>query len=231
MLNLLFPPQCMLCHEAVQQQGTLCAGCWPKLAFISEPFCDSCGQPFDFSLGRDILCAECLRETPAFARARSVMRYNDVSRPLVTRLKYADQQHLAAMYGGWLKNSGRELIESSDIMVPVPLHYWRFLGRRYNQSALLAYALARHCGLPVLPDALARRRATRPQPGLTRRQRKANVRGAFHVPARNAALIQNKRLLLIDDVMTTRATVNECCKTLLLAGAAQVNVLTLARKY
>jgi ComF family protein len=116
------------------------------------------------------------------------------------------------------------------VIVPVPLHYWRFVGRRYNQSALLAYALARHCGLPVLPDGLARIRPTRPQASLSRAQRQSNVKGAFSVTRRQAAKLTGKAVLLVDDVQTTSATVHECSRALLAGGAAAVRVLTLARK-
>ncbi len=230
LLNLLFPPQCLVCLLTVATHGTLCPECWGKVGFIADPYCECCGHPFDYSLGKGALCAGCMQAPPAFAKARSVFRYDDASRALVTKLKYADQIHLSAIYGAWLARFGKELAQESDVIVPVPLHYWRFVGRRYNQSASMAYSMQKHCALPVIPDAVKRTRRTKPQPGLTRRQRKENVRGAFLVPARSAARLKNKRVLLIDDVMTTHATIGECAKALLKAGAAQVNVLTLARK-
>ena len=176
------------------------------------------------------MCGNCLRERPPYAKARAVFRYDEYSRALILKLKYADQSQLAAVYGTWLANFGKEVIATSDIIVPVPLHYWRFIGRRYNQSALLAYALKKHCNLPVLPDALKRTRATKPQPGLTRKQRQENVKGAFAVHPRHVAAIKGKTILLIDDVMTTSATIEQCTNVLLAAGAMHVNVLTLARK-
>ncbi len=230
LLNLLFPPQCLVCHAPVGSNGTLCVACWQQIRFITDPYCTTCGNPFDFSLGAGAICGECIREHPPYAMGRAVFRYDEHSRALVTRLKYADQSQLAATYGLWLANFGKEVVAKSDVIVPVPLHYWRFLGRRYNQSALLAYALSKHCGLPVIPDALKRIRRTRPQPGLTRQQRQENVKGAFIVSPRHAAQLKGKTLLLIDDVMTTSATIHECSRVLLKAGAMQVYVLTLARK-
>jgi ComF family protein len=230
LLNLLFPPHCLMCDNTVPDHGTLCGDCWQGVRFITDPFCACCGHPFDFALGKDALCGECLREQPPFERARAVFRYDENSRALITKLKYADQAHLSAVYGAWLANFGKELIEASDVMVPVPLHYWRFVGRRYNQSALLAYSIKKYCGLAVLPDGLKRTRATKPQPGLTRKQRKTNVKNAFAVPAHALPLIKHKNVLLIDDVMTTSATIGECAKTLVKAGAASINVLTLAKK-
>ncbi|MDE3015554.1 MAG: ComF family protein [Pseudomonadota bacterium] len=230
LLNLIFPPQCLSCNAQVPAHGALCLACWSQIKFITDPYCAACGLPFDFALGVDALCGDCLRDRPPFSRARAVFRYDEASRQLVTKLKYADQTQLAAVYGGWLSKFGRELVGSSDVIVPVPLAYWRFVGRRYNQAALLARALSNHSKLPLLPDGLKRIRATRPQPGLTRRQRRDNVRGAFAVTPRSAAKLKGKSVLLVDDVMTTSATLSECTRALLKAETTSVNVLTLARK-
>ena len=229
LLNLLFPPQCLTCRAMVPTHGTLCLPCWQQVQFITEPCCQCCGYPFDFAMGSEAMCAECLRERPPFARARSAIRYNDASRPLILRLKYQDQTYLARIYGPWLASAGRTLVESSDIIVPVPLHYWRFVRRRYNQSALLAQALARECALPVLVDALKRTRHTPPQAGLQRKDRLTNVKNAFVASKRGKAAIKGKTVLLVDDVMTTRATIDECTRALLKAGAQCVNIVTLGR--
>ena len=230
LIDLIFPPQCLSCNAVVPAHGTLCLACWGQVKFIADPLCACCGLPFDFALGDGALCGDCLRERPPYSRARAVFRYDEASRQLVTKLKYADQTQLAAVYGGWLAKFGRELVAVSDVIVPVPMAYWRFVGRRYNQAALLALALAKQSKLPLLPDGLKRIRATQPQPGLTRRQRQDNVRGAFAVSPRTTLKIKGKSALLVDDVMTTSATTSECAKTLLKAGAMSVNVLTLARK-
>lgn len=230
LLDVVFPPQCLSCHAIVAQAGNLCLPCWQNIHFITEPYCAACGLPFEYSIGEGALCGVCLHAAPSFARARSAFTYDDASRALVLQLKYADQTHLAATYGVWLARFGSELIAGSDLIVPVPLHWRRFVSRRYNQAALLAYALRRQCGLPVLPDALLRTRPTAPQSGLTRKQRQKNVRGALRANPRHAAVVRGKNILLIDDVMTTMATVEQCAKALRKAGATQVNVLTLARK-
>ena len=230
LLNFLFPPQCLICSASVAATGTLCLDCWQQVQFIAEPYCECCGLPFDYALGKGALCGECLRERPVYGRARAIFRYNEHSKALVLKLRYADQLHLAAVYGTWLGNFGKEVVAVSDVIIPVPLHYWRFIGRRYNQAALLAGALKKHSGLPVLPDGLKRIRPTQPQPGLTRKQRQDNVKGAFAVHPRHGTAIKGKNILLIDDVMTTSATINQCVKVLLKAGAMQVNVLTLAKK-
>ena len=229
LLNLLFPPQCLHCDVIVPKHGTLCQPCWQKIQFITEPMCVCCGLPFDYSMGEGALCGECLREHPAYGHGRAVFRYNEYSGALVTKLKYHDQAYLAAVYGAWLAQAGAPLIAASDVIVPVPLHYWRFVGRRYNQSALLAQALSKKCGLTCLPNGLMRTRKTLSQTGLSRSQRENNVRGAFAVTPRFLDRIKDKTILLIDDVMTTGATIDACSKALLKAGAVNVNVLTLAR--
>lgn len=229
-LNLLFPPQCLVCNAIVPEHGTLCLECWQKIRFITEPMCAACGLPFDFALGENALCGDCMRDLPSFKHARAVFRYDEHSRALITKFKYADQTHLAKTYGTWLAKAGKELILQSDIIVPVPLYYWRLVHRRYNQSALLAKALSAHTGLTWQADALRRVRPTLQQTGLSRSQREDNVRGAFVVDAKQCGKIKKNRVLLIDDVMTTASTLEHCAKALLKAGAKQVNALTLARR-
>lgn len=228
-LDIIFPPQCLSCEEMVGTHGTLCQPCWQQISFISPPYCHACGLPFEYSIGEGTLCGDCLHSLPPFTHARSALTYDEHSRGLILKLKYADQTHLASIYGPWLARCGKELLEQADLIVPVPLHYWRFITRRYNQSALLATSLHKQTGLPVIPDALLRKRPTKPQAGLTRKQRQDNVRGAFEVHKRWKDSIKGKHIVLVDDVMTTSATVNGCTKALLNAGAADVYVLTLAR--
>ena len=229
LLDTVFPPQCLNCDTLVTAYGTLCQPCWQQVAFITPPYCHACGLPFEYTLGHEALCGECIYTLPPFAQARAAIRYDEHSRGMVLKLKYADQTQLAPIYGTWLARAGKELIEQCDILVPVPLHYRRFIGRRYNQSALLAYSLTTHTGLPVIPDALVRKRHTPPQAGLSKKQRNDNVKGAFHAHPKHAAQIKGRSILLIDDVMTTSATAAQCSKALLDAGASRVHVLTLAR--
>ncbi|MEQ1789587.1 MAG: ComF family protein [Rickettsiales bacterium] len=228
-LNLLFPPQCLNCDVRVPTHGTLCLPCWQQIGFISDPMCECCGLPFDYDIGEHALCASCLQTRPAYGRARAAFRYDEHSRKLITRFKYADQTQLAKIYGTWLAKAGGEIIAQTDIIIPVPLHYWRFVHRRFNQSALLAQVVSRKTGLKYLPNGIKRTRHTTPQTGLTRKQREKNVKGAFIIPPRYAEKIKGRNILLIDDVITTGSTIEQCTKILLKAGAAQVNVLTLAR--
>ncbi len=229
LLDILFPPQCLNCDARVPTHGTLCVNCWQMVGFISDPMCECCGLPFDYDIGVNSLCGECLQERPPYAHARAAFRYDEHSRRLITRFKYSDYTQLAKIYGIWLAKAGGELLGSSDLIIPVPLHYFRFVSRRFNQSAMLAHSLAKKTGIKYLPGALKRTRHTTPQAGLSRSQRVQNVSGAFTLNTRYKLLIKGKNILLIDDVMTTGSTIEQCTKVLLKNGAMQVNVLTLAR--
>jgi ComF family protein len=183
----------------------------------------------DFDPGLDMLCAGCIREPPAFDRARAALAYDDASRPLVLGLKHGDQTHAAPAYARWLQRAAGPLLAEADVIAPVPLHRWRLWHRRYNQAALLALALGRAGGVPVVPDLLVRRKRTPSQGGLNRTERRRNVRGAFVVRPGHAARVKGARVLLVDDVLTTGATVSECAKALRRAGAAAVDIAVLAR--
>ncbi len=228
-LNALLPPRCLACGAGVAATGSLCAACWGDLTFLAPPHCAACGFPFDYDLGAGALCAACSREPPAYDRARAVLRYDETSRGLLLRFKHGDRTEGAPAYGQWLSRAGAELVESAEAILPVPLHRWRLFSRRYNQSALLAQALGRASGLPVLPDALRRTRNTPSQGRLSIAARRRNVSGAFAVPSQARARLEGRRVLLVDDVLTTGATVEACARSLKRAGAAGVDVLTLAR--
>jgi ComF family protein len=228
-LDLLLPPQCLKCRLPVDRQGLLCAECWRGVAFIGPPCCAVCGLPFAHDEGPEAICGACVKEPPSFARARAAMVYDAASRALVLGFKHGDRIEAAAPFGRWLARAGAEFLAEADLVVPVPLHRWRLWRRRYNQAALLARALARASALEVVPDLLVRRRATASQHQLSRAQRRLNVRGAFAVDRRRSARLEGARVVLVDDVLTTGATVGACTRALLGAGARSVDVLTLAR--
>lgn len=213
----------------VDQAASLCADCWAKITFLADPLCSCCGLPFEYDLGDDIFCGSCIRYPPAFARARAVMTYDDHSRHMILGFKHADKTELARMFGQWMARAGQELTKECDLILPVPLHPFRLIKRRFNQSALLAKALADIAGKPAHMMILKRHRATASQGGLNASGRRKNMAGAFGIPARKRARIENRKILLIDDVLTTGATVNACARTLMRAGAHQVDVITLCR--
>lgn len=229
LVGTLFPPRCASCHETVTRHGALCAKCWGNMHFITEPFCLRCGLPFEYHLGMDAICGVCLRSPPAFAQARSVLRYDASSRQTVRAFKYHDKTQLAPVFAPWLARAGEQFLSRVEWIIPVPLHWKRLLLRRYNQAALLAYALSHVCGLPVLPDIVLRKKSTPPQAGLTRKGRENNMRGAFMVRENMRAALKSKSVLLIDDVMTTGTTLNACARVLHDAGVVDVYAVTLAR--
>mgnify|MGYP000120140376 CR=1 FL=1 len=226
-LDLMLPPQCLACDTLVDTPGSLCPRCWYTIGFLAPPWCLRCGRPFALDPGDGAQCGACTAQPPGWDRGRAVMRYDAHSRDLVLGFKHADRTEAAPAFGQWLARAGGALVTEADAVVPVPLHPWRLFRRRYNQAALLARALGRSGGRPVLPDLLVRRRATPSQRGLTPAGRERNVRGAFAV--RRPALAEGRRLLLVDDVMTTGATLSACARRLRQAGAGGVDVLTLAR--
>ena len=231
-LDAVLPPRCPACGDGVDRQGGLCPACWVRLTFLGPPWCSVCGLPFEVAgplPGEALWCGRCLARPPLFTRARAALSYDQASRPLVLALKHGDRTFLAEILGGWLVRAGRELLAESDLLIPVPLHRWRLFHRRYNQSALLAAVLGRQCGLPLATGLLHRSRATPSQGGLDPAARRRNIDGAFVVPGSARARVAGARLLLVDDVLTTGATVGECARVLRQAGAARVDVLTLTR--
>ena len=207
-LDLLFPPQCLKCSALVAETGSLCSVCWLAISFIDGPGCHACGLPFEFDLGPEALCGACSQDRPAYKRARATMIYNDASRDTILSFKHGDRTHAAAAYGKWLLRSGRELIEDIDIIVPVPLHWSRLFHRRYNQAALLALELGKLSAKPVETNVLLRSKKTASQGHKTRNQRRHNLQGAFSIQPKTQKKILDQRILLIDDVLTTGATVS-----------------------
>lgn len=228
-IDMLFPARCAACRESVGRHGALCVPCWQNMAFISAPYCHKCGVPFEYTIGEKALCGRCMQHKPAYTEARAVMRYDENSRSHILALKYGDKTQLAPIYGEWLMRIALEYKHRAHYILPVPLYYTRLLGRRYNQAALLAYALAKYMDLPVLPDSLVRIRKTPKQAGFTRRQREDNVRGAFRVREKKRDQLKGKSVILVDDVMTTGATLEACARNLHDAGVRDVYVVTIAR--
>lgn len=228
-LDVALPPLCPSCREPLGNGAGLCATCWSKLSLIEPPYCARLGIPFTYDPGPGLLSMEAIANPPSYERARAAVRYDEIARALVHAFKYGDRLDLAPMMGSWMARAGRELLVDADALVPVPLHWRRLWARRFNQSAALAGAVAGIAGKPVLHDALTRMRATPQQVGLSKTQRADNVQGAFRVPAERKADIAGRRLVLVDDVLTSGATTEAGARALLRAGAAHVDVLVFAR--
>ena len=228
LVDVALPQLCATCREPVEGTG-LCPVCWSKLSFIAPPYCARLGIPFPFDGGPGLLSLEAIADPPAYHRARAAVRYDDIARKLVHALKYGDRLDLAPLMGRWMANAGRELIADADALVPVPLHWRRQWARRFNQSALLAEVVAGASGRAVAHGALKRVKATPQQVGLGKSERAQNVQGAFRVPAEGRAEVTGRKLVLVDDVLTSGATLDACARALLRAGAASVDVLAFAR--
>jgi ComF family protein len=224
--DVALPTLCLSCRAPITGEG-LCAACWARVSFIARPYCERLGTPFTLDGGEGQLSMEAIAHPPAYHRARAVVRYDDVARALVHALKYHDRMDLAPAMGRWMARAGEDLFDGADVLIPVPLHWRRGWSRRYNQSGSLAKVIGAERGMPVLHRALRRNRRTAQQMGLSRTERATNVRGAFRVADSDA--VAGKRVILVDDVLTTGATIEACTAALTRAGAARVDVLVFAR--
>jgi ComF family protein len=230
-LDVLLPPACILCSSPVDKPGLLCGPCFGELSAIGEPFCVSCGVPFELAwhAAEGGLCQRCVDAPPPFERARAALLYDAASRRIVLPFKHGDRIEFAQVLGGLMAQAAKDLLREADVLVPVPLHRRRLFVRRYNQAALLARVLGRLSGNIVIVDAMVRLRATHSLDGKSAPGRKDEVAGVFAVRPRRAHQLAGRRILLIDDVMTSGATTGACAESLLAAGAAAVDVLVAAR--
>ena len=229
-LDAVMPPRCLMCGAVVADPGALCGTCFEDVTFITPPYCARCGIPFidNYVAAVDTaICGACAERSPSFDKARAVCVYDEKSRSLITRLKYADRTDFTPALGRWMVRAGADLLDGADLIIPVPLHRWRLLTRTYNQSALLARWVSRMSNVPANFSALRRTKGTPSQGGLSAKARRRNVARAFSVPAPLA--VTGKRIVLIDDVLTTGATLDACANALIHAGAAGVDALVVAR--
>lgn len=230
-MDLLLPPHCITCDAAVAEYGLFCPGCFRRTSFLSEPLCRCCGVPFTSAGqgGAASRCPSCASQPPRFGQARAAFRYDDQGRRLVLPFKHGDRQEMAGILARHMVRAGGELLERAEVLVPMPLHRLRLFKRRYNQAALLAFAIGRAANRPVMADALVRVHATPPLEKKSAAERAEAVAGAFRVRSSRIARMQKRRVLLIDDVMTSGASANACAAALLESGAAGVDVLVAAR--
>jgi len=228
--DLLLPSLAWDGPEAAATPG-LSAGAWSRVAFLEDPVCDGCGAGFEMDGGpfAAARCAACLARPYAFARARAACLYDEASRGLILKFKHGDHQPFAPLFARWIARSAAPLLDEADAVVPVPLHRFRLLSRRFNQAAEVARPLARDAGLDYVPDALVRTTHTTTQGGKSARGRRLNVRKAFAVSEAGRRRIRGRRILLVDDVLTTGATAEACARALIEAGARAVDLAVVAR--
>lgn len=227
--DFLYPPACAACGISTGNHRGLCPKCWSGIRFIERPFCEVLGSPFSHDLGAGILSADAIANPPPFDRLRSVATHDRAVRNIVHGLKYRDRTDLAPMMAGWMLRASDGTVAACDAIVPVPLHRLRMLSRKFNQAAELARHLAHLSGKPLLPATLLRVKRTSQQVGLGAKAREDNVRGAFAIAPGREGDVFGKRIVLIDDVYTTGATVDAATRVLRRAGAADITVLTFAR--
>ncbi|MBP1805180.1 ComF family protein [Rubellimicrobium aerolatum] len=226
----VYPPACVACGAMTESEFALCGPCWREAGFLAGALvCDRCGTPLP---GRDValvLCDDCLRRPRAWSRGRAALPYRGTGRTLALALKHGDRADLARPLGVWLAAAARPLLTGDQVLVPVPLHWGRLLRRRYNQAQLLATEAGRVLNRPVLPDALIRRRSTRALGHGGRDARSRAMADAIAPHPRRGAALRGRAVLLVDDVMTSGATMNACAEAARAAGASDVRVLVLTR--
>lgn len=227
LLDVILPPICHVCHSFIPNAGTLhiCPSCRDLLPLVSSPLCPICGVPFAGS-GSDHRCGECLTHPPHFDTAQAHFLYEGAIRDLIHSFKYNQLTHLRYPLA-LLALEGIHHVHDPQLIIPVPLHRSRLRQRGFNQAVLLGKVLSSQLSLPMMPDALIRTRPTEPQIDLSAAERRLNVKGAFSVSKPGA--VAGKRILLLDDIMTTGSTMNECARELKNAGATMVIASTIAR--
>lgn len=230
LIDFILPKRCLLCGKIIQSENSLCPECFDRITFITQPYCQHCGKPL-YGEEDDIIglsCIDCLNSKPYFRLCRSAIEYNEFSKPLILDFKFADHLENRKMLTNWLYFAGKDIFKlGADLIIPVPLHYTRLIKRKYNQSAILADELSKLTGIKADYKSLKKIRYTLPQVQCNGKDRKTNIKNAFSVAKPDN--IKGKRIILIDDVYTTGATIKECAKVLTKAGAKSIDVLTVAR--
>ena len=226
-VDFALPPRCPGCGIVTEDEHRFCLSCWQKIHFLGEPCCARCGLPFEFDSGAGAECGECLAHPPAFDRLRAAVAYGEIARKVALKLKYSGRPAVAETLAHFMQRHLEG--EGESLLVPVPLHRWRIWKRGYNQSALMASALARRAGAVAELDLMRRTKATPVLRGMGRQERARAVRGAFQVTDRGRRILPKRTVTLVDDVYTTGATANACARALTRAGAAKVNIICWAR--
>ncbi|UWQ24761.1 ComF family protein [Leisingera aquaemixtae] len=229
-VSLIYPPQCLGCGGLVGSDFGLCGTCWSGMSFISGTVCEGCGVPLPGEAdGFRLECDSCLRHPRPWSQGRSALVYEGQGRKLVLALKHGDRTEIAQTAAVWLERAAQPMLQNDPLICPVPLHWTRLLKRKYNQSAVLADALARRAGLQHCPDLLRRIRKTPALEGKTRDQRYQLLGSAIGAHPGRLNRIRGRSVLIVDDVMTSGATLSACTDACLRAGAADVRVAVLAR--
>ncbi len=228
-VHMVYPPRCLICGGLVESDFGLCGSCWRDTPFITGLVCDLCGVPLPGSSDTIEHCDDCLATPRPWTHGRAALTYRDNGRKLVLALKHGDRHDIVPTAARWMAQASRPLLGADMTIVPIPLHFYRLLQRRFNQSVLLAQAMARQTGLPCCPDALVRSTYTPSLDGKSRDERFATLSGALAVHPKRTGHLAGRRVLLVDDVMTSGATLAAATEVCLAADATEVFVTVLAR--
>ncbi len=228
LIEFIFPSVCSNCLSPIETSNNICPACWEDIDFIMPPFCEIKGTPFPFDIEQGTISASALKNPPSYDKARGVALYEGTMRELIHKLKYKDRHELTNLFVNWMKRAGSELLSETDLIIPIPLYKTRLWQRRFNQSAILAKRLSQQTELPYDCSTLIRRKKTKSQVGLTAKERQQNLKNAFFIEETKKEIIEDKSILLIDDVITTGVTVNTAASILKSEGASKVYILSLA---
>lgn len=227
-VNYIIPIKCISCSDFIENNNDLCASCWNKLTFITKPYCNCCCTVFNINISNDdMLCIRCINNNSYYDKIRSVIIFNNDSRKLIHDFKYKDKTSVASIFSKLIYNRYNKEIIDIDIIVPVPMHKIRRILRNYNQAQVLASALEKLIHKPLLNNLLVKNTWTKSQTGLSKSKRLKNILNTISINKNYN--IKDKKILLVDDVITTSSTVNECSKVLKKNGASKVYVVSIAR--
>lgn len=229
LLNFLFPEKCLICEKHIEQ-NKICNDCWGKCTFITKPYCSLCSHPFEYETSDNAICGACVMKKPKYDRGISIFKYDEYSKKLIHSFKYKDQLHILDYFINLIINRAKDILDNTDIIAPIPIHKHKLLKRGYNQAALLAFNVAKKTKIYYCPQLLIKDKSTPPQAGLNKSQREKNIKNSFKLNSKFSKNIEGKKILLIDDVITTGATIKECCKILQKAKPAKIFVISLAKR-
>ena len=231
-LKVIFPPKCVLCDKIIEDEDSLCSDCWKKIKFIKEPFCNKCSTPFEFEVSDDDICLSCMKNKPLYIKSRSAVVYDSEVSKIIFKFKFYDKLHLKRFMGKCMCRASSDIIDNIDILIPIPLHKKRLIYRKYNQSLLLANEIAKNSGKIVIHDFLYKIKYTVPQASLKQSERQTNLKNKFAINPKYLNDIEKYKNLgfaIVDDVITTGSTVNECIKILNKAGINKVYSISFAK--
>ena len=229
-LRAVFPPECLACRDLVETEFGLCGACRGQTAFIGGAVCECCGVPQLGPVEEGIVCDACMERPREWSRGRAALEYGGTAKQLVLALKHGDRQDIAGPAGHWMAQATRPIVVPNMLVAPVPLHWMRLAKRRYNQSALLGKSLAQSLDLTFCPDLLIRNKRTQSLEGQSPQERRDTMQDVLSLnPRRRHRIAGQRPVLLIDDVLTSGATLDACARVLKESGAGQICVSVLAR--